>query len=345
MRAVFLTVVALLSAALLSFVVGWRIFADYLGKPGSIGKAEPMTVMIAADLKPEQLGALLSEKGLIAKPDWFTEYLEHFHQQAVVVPGEYALSASMSPAEIVDRLVRGAVVTYPVTVAPGSTIRRIAKDIADQKLAAVEAIEGLATSEKLAQKLDVPGASLEGYLFPDTYVFSRDLGAEALLTKMVERYRKALPPKVLEDARVKGLTENQLVTMASLIEKSGLPERDWPLLAGVYHNRLRDGLPLESASALSYGLKKEGALEPADYESESPFNTFLGPGLPPGPIASPSLEALTAAASPLGDGRYFAPRGDGTYHFCPDEECHRLALERAGITDTDHRPKPRKKRP
>lgn len=344
MRAAFLTLVALLSAALLSFVVGWRIFADYLGKPGSIGKAEPMTVVISGDLKPEQLGALLSEKGLIARPEWFREYLEHFHRKAVVVPGEYALSASMSPAEIVDRLVRGAVVTYPVTVAPGSTIRRIAKDIADQKLAAIEAVEGLATSEKLAQKLDVPGPTLEGYLFPDTYVFSRDLGAEALLGKMVERYRKALPPKVLEDARVKGLTENQLVTMASLIETSGLPERDWPLLSGVYHNRLRDGLPLESASALVYALKKDGALAPADYEAESPFNTFLAAGLPPGPIASPSLEALTAAANPMGDGRYYAPRGDGTYHFCPDEECHRLALERAGITETE-RPKPRKKRP
>jgi UPF0755 protein len=149
---------------------------------------------------------------------------------------------------------------------------------------------------------------------------------------------------VLEDARVKGLTENQLVTMASLIETSGLPERDWPLLSGVYHNRLRDGLPLESASALVYALKKDGALAPADYEAESPFNTFLAAGLPPGPIASPSLEALTAAANPMGDGRYYAPRGDGTYHFCPDEECQRLALERAGITETE-RPKPRKKRP
>ncbi|MFO0724485.1 MAG: endolytic transglycosylase MltG [Myxococcota bacterium] len=345
MKAALLSLVALLSAALLGAAVGWRIFADYLGKPGSVAKVDPTTITVEANITPEKLGSVLAEKGLITKPDWFVEYLTHFHQKPALVPGEYALTPMMSPAEIVDRMVRGAVVTYPVTVSPGATITAVAKEIADQKLASMEGVLGVATSEKVAQRLDVPGQTLEGYLFPDTYVFSRDLGAEAILAKMVERYKKGLPEKVLAEARQRGLTEHQLVTLASLIETSKLPEREWPLYAGVLHNRLKDGMALEHRGALAYGLKKDvAALTAEDLESDQPYNTFLHNGLPPGPIASPSLEALSAAAAPVGDAHFYSPRGDGTYHFCPDEECHRLALERAGLPP-EPRQKPRKKRP
>ncbi len=349
MKAAALVLAGMLSALLLVMVLGGRMLVAFVASPHAAQGAEPQTLTVDAAAAPEALAAQLAGAGIIGRPAWMSLYVEYLYRGPAPQAGEYALSASLSPAEIMDRLGRGAVVTYAVTVAPGEDARIIIGHLAGAGLASKAILETLMRDSAFASRLGVPSATLEGYLFADTYSFARGLSAEALLERMVQAYQRGLPPRILEDARTHGYTEAELVTVASLIERARVPEGEWPMLSAVFRHRLSDGLPLEHAAALAYGLGKGvDALEPADRAVDSPYNTFARAGLPPTAIASPGLAALAAAASPVGDARYYAPKpaGEGGgYTYCPDEECHRLALERAGLPMPERAPTaPKKKR-
>ncbi len=334
MRTAALVLAALVAAGLIAVVVGGRMVLSFVATPTAAEGAQPKVIEVPAELPVAALAERLAEAGVIGRPSWLALYVEQLYRGPPFQPGEYALSASMSPAEIVDRLSRGAVVSYPVTVSPGENSRQIVAALAGAGLATAEALEAALKDQALIGKLGLPSTTLEGFLFADTYSFAKGVSAEALLEKMVQAYQRGLPPKVLEDARLRGYTELELITVASLIETSGLPEREWPQYAALVRHRLTDGLPLEHGAALAYGVnKKASELLVIDRVAETPFNTFARPGLPPTPIATPGLAALAAAANPVGDARYYAPRaeGGGGHTFCPDEECHRIALERAGL--------------
>lgn len=334
MRTAILVVAALIAAGLIAAVVGGRMLLAFVGTPHAAEGAEPRVIDVAPDVSPEALSSALAAAGVVGRPSWFALYLESLHRGEPIKPGEYSVSASMSPAEIVDRMARGAVVTYPITVAPGDTVREVVAALATAGLASKDTLETTAKDPAFLGKLGVPSTTVEGFLFADTYSFAKGLTAEAILERMVQAYQRGLPQRVLEDARTRGYTEAELITVASLIEASGLPEREWSQYAGVLHNRLADKLPLEHDAALAYGLGKAVAeLVADDRATDAPYNTFVKPGLPPTPIGTPGLAALAAAANPQGDARYFAPRPDdaGGHTFCPDEECHRIALDRAGL--------------
>lgn len=350
MRKLGLSVAALVAVLLAGFVVSWRVFVAYLAAPASSAVKEPTIIEVPPGLQVEGLAAMLSSGGLVARPDWFVAYLRHMRGPAALIPGEYALSPSMSPVEIADRIARGAVVQHPITVAAGARASEIVKQLADARLADETELKRLLSDPSAAARLEVPGTAFEGYLFPDTYSFARGLAPEAILKRMVQRYRAVVTPEILDAARQNDLVEHQLVTLASLIQAAPMPRREWPQLSAVYHNRLRSGMPLEDAAGLAYGLGKP--LETVTREDESietPYNTFLRLGLPPSPICSPSLEAIQAAANPVAsDAHYYASRGDGGHVFCPDEECLRIELERAGLSPierVDRRPKKKRRIP
>jgi UPF0755 protein len=340
-----LTVAFVVALGMAAFLAGWGIFADYLGSPASASRQDATVIEIPGNLGSEALAKLLSEKGLVQRPQWFVAYLDQFHRSPQITGGEYALSPNMSPAEIVDRLSRGLVVTYPITVAPGARARDVVKNLAEAKLANETELLGMLKDPDVPARLEIPGTSIEGYLFPDAYVFSRGLSATAILGKMVQRYRQAISPELLDAARQRGLVEHQLVTLASMIQASPVPAREWAQLSAVYHNRLRAAMPLEDLGSLAYGLEKRPTeITESDREADSPYNTFANTGLPPSPIGSPALEAITAAANPAKiDARHYAAKGDGTHIFCDDEECLRIALQQAGLPPPP--PPPRPKRP
>jgi len=329
-----LIVASILAAALLAVVVGGRMMLSFVSAPHSAAGVESKIVDVPTEVTSAALAERLATADLISNPDWLALYLDHLHTGPKPQPGEYALSPSLSPVEIIDRIGRGAVVTYTVTVSPGETAEQVFDELANQKLAPKGMLEASFRDASLIARLNIPSTTLEGYLFADTYTFSRGLSADALLERMVHKYQKSLPPKVLEDARTRGLTEADLVVVASLIELSGLMEMEWPEYSAIIHNRLRDGLPLEHEGSLAYGVDKpRDKLEAADYAQDTPYNTFRTPGLPPTPIATPGLAALAAAATPKGEGKFIAPRPsmkDG-HIFCADEDCVKAAYLAAGV--------------
>lgn len=242
--------------------------------------------------------------------------------------GEYALSASLSPREILGRLLQGRVRLYRLTIPEGLTLSQIAAIVEKTSLATAADFEGLARDPALTKQLGIPAENLEGYLFPDTYFFPRGAGPQAILQAMVARFRAAYPPEWDEQASRLGLSRHEVVTLASIIEKETADPAERPLIASVFHNRLKRGMRLETDPTVIYGIRDfDGNLTRRHLETPTPYNTYFIRGLPPGPIASPGKASLHAALFPAASPfLYFVSRNDGTHHFSTTYEEHQRAV-------------------
>jgi UPF0755 protein len=172
----------------------------------------------------------------------------------------------------------------------------------------------------LIQDLDPAARDLEGYLFPETYTLTRDASASQLVAAMVARFRSNFSDESRRKAEAQGLTVRQTVTLASLVEKETAKSEERPLVAGVYRNRMKAGMPMQADPTVVYALQKagryDGNIRRVDLTMDSPYNTYRYPGLPPGPIAAPGKASLEAALAPA-DVRYlyFVSRNDGSHVF------------------------------
>lgn len=330
MKRLVLIAAAIIVVLAIGALVGWNRFAAYLAEPGAPGAPEKV-VVVPSSVTPAALVELLSTEGLVARPSWLTAYFEHFAKETELKGGEYALSASMAPIEILERIRGGKVVIHAVTLDAGATLAEHVARLADKGLAPADELRELASSPKLVAELGLAGESLEGYLLPDTYQLPRGLGARKVLEALVAHYRKVVHAGVLDLGRAHGVTEHELVTLASLVEKSGVLASEQRTYAAMLLNRMKAGLPLDSEASLAYGLAKLSMPTPAAGTDpatiEHPWNTFARPGLPASPIASPSLAAIKAAADPAESAALYAvKRADGAHVFCPDLDCYAAAL-------------------
>ena len=172
----------------------------------------------------------------------------------------------------------------------------------------------------LIKELDPAAPDLEGYLFPDTYTLPRQATAADLVARMVNRFRKAATPELLQQASARGLDVRELVTLASLVEKETAKADERPIVAGVYTNRLKIGMGLQCDPTVIYALmlagRYDGNIRKGDLQIDSPYNTYRYAGLPPGPIAAPGEASLHAAANPADvPYLYFVSRNDGSHVF------------------------------
>ncbi len=249
--------------------------------------------------------------------------------------GEYSFQGPLTPEQVLDRVYRGDVKTYRFTVPEGLRMEEIAAIVEDAGLGKARDLLALMRDPAFARELGVPFRNLEGYLFPDTYSFTRSPRPRAIVAAMVERFRQAY--RQAEAGRAPGVTlsEKEAVTLASIIEKeTGRPE-ERPHISCVFHNRLRRHMRLQTdptvmyATMLRHGGRWSRNITRADLLAAHPYNTYTRDGLPPGPIASPGEAALAAALHPS-DCRdlYFVSRNDGTHVFCPDLACHNAAVRK-----------------
>ncbi|MBW2340642.1 MAG: endolytic transglycosylase MltG [Deltaproteobacteria bacterium] len=242
--------------------------------------------------------------------------------------GEYSLNQSMSPVTILTILASGAVKTHPLTIPEGLTAEQIADILAQKDLVDKGEFMALAMDKNLAASYHVDGQSLEGYLFPDTYLLSRDMGARQIIDLMIKRFWDIFSN--LEKCHETPMSLQEIVTLASIVEKeTGLAE-ERPLIASVFLNRLKRRMRLESDPTVIYGLKDfDGNLTKKDLQSSSPYNTYHNRGLPPGPIANPGRESLKAVINPAQtDYLYFVSRNDGSHHFSTTLREHNRAVIR-----------------
>jgi peptidoglycan lytic transglycosylase G len=234
--------------------------------------------------------------------------------------GAYRFDRPMTPIDVIDKIVRGDVYVVRITFPEGLTIREMARTYEARGLGTAAAFERAAGNPAPIRALDPDATDLEGYLFPETYTVQPDAPASVLVDAMVSRFEQVFDRGLRDEAAARGLSVRQTVTLASIVEKETGDPAERPLVAAVYENRLRLGMPLQCDPTVIYALEQAGhytgRLHHEDMSFDSPYNTYRYPGLPPGPIASPGLASLQAALNPAAvDYLYFVSRNDGTHVF------------------------------
>jgi UPF0755 protein len=234
--------------------------------------------------------------------------------------GEYRFAEPMSAFQIVTRLAEGDVFTRPITFPEGLTIKEMSVLFEKGGLGSAAKFEKAASNTALAATFDPDARSLEGYLFPSTYALGRQAGAEPTIRAMVEAFEHAFDPELRAEAAARGLSVRETVTLASLIEKETAQAAERPIVSAVYHNRLARRMPLQCDPTVVYALMRanrwNGNISKQDLQIKSPYNTYVYPGLPPGPIASPGRASIEAAIRPAeAPYLYFVSRNDGTHVF------------------------------
>jgi len=320
----------LILVGLLTGIVGLLGLLVFLEFNRPLGISPPVQIV---DIPPgtafSQVSHRLHEKRLIGQ-EWFFRALGRVQQlDRKIIPGEYELHAGMRPTELLAKLVAGDVYQHSVTIPEGYNVVQIA-DILDQKgLADKGEILRLNRDPAFIASVNIKAPTLEGYLFPDTYKFARYTPPEFIVRTFVSRFHEMVTPELLAQAKSMGMTLQEVLTLASVVEKETGLASERPLVSGVFHNRLRQNIPLQSDPTVIYALEYfDGNIRKADLSVNSPYNTYRVRGLPPGPIANPGLAAIQAALYPTpSDFVYFVSRNDGSHKFSATLAEHNKAVD------------------
>ncbi len=250
-------------------------------------------------------------------------------QGGQIQAGNYRFSEPATPGEVLDRLVQGDVEKVSLTIPEGFTLQQIIVRAAEKGFGQQEKLSELAHDAPFIHSLGIEADNLEGYLFPETYLFAPGIGEKALLSMMVSQFRDHAGSKLKKEAEKLGLTAHQWLTLASIIEKETGVVAEMPLISSVFHNRLKRKIPLQTDPTVIYGIKNfDGNLTRKHLNTPTPYNTYLIRGLPPGPIASPGLAALKAAVDPAQTKYlYFVATGDGGHQFSRTLKEHNAAVK------------------
>ncbi len=321
----------LVGVGLLAAVVGLLAVLALVKINQPFGPSEPVQIVeIPSGMAFTHVSHLLHEKELLG-PEWFFQVLGRVQRlDRKIIPGEYELHAGMRPTELLKKLVEGELYQHSVTIPEGYNVVQIA-NILDQKgLADKREILRLTKDHKFIESLDIKASTLEGYLFPDTYRFARYMPPEYIVRSFVSRFREMVTPELEAQARSIEMTLQEVLTLASVIEKETGLATERSLVSGVFHNRLRRNIPLQSDPTVIYALEYfDGNIRKADLSVKSPYNTYKVRGLPPGPIANPGLASIQAALNPTpSDFVYFVSRNDGSHKFSATLAEHNKAVDK-----------------
>jgi UPF0755 protein len=245
--------------------------------------------------------------------------------------GYYGLSTNMSLWEVLNRLRKGSIIEYEVVIPEGYNLYQIGWTLSGTPLISepYEFID-LVKNKAYVHSLGIEADTLEGYLFPDTYYLPKGIKLEDIPKKMVQRYRAMFSEDKRNRAKELGFTEQQIITLASIVEKEAKVPSERKIIAAVYYNRLKKGMKLQADPTTVYGTKAwVTKVTREDLKRRSPYNTYLHKGLPPGPIANPGEGAILAALYPDHvDYLFFVAQGDGSHYFSKDFNAHEKAIGR-----------------
>jgi UPF0755 protein len=319
-----------------ALVLGWYVWHQYTHKI-DLGKREVVLVVKPGDKFSAIVDRLYAEH--VVDTRVLLNYPARWMKlDTRLIPGEYRFFGKNSARSVLQRLARGEGVQVRLTIIEGLPIWRVASELKRQMGIDSSKVMQLARDSGLAARLGVP--SLEGYLFPETYLFAPGTDAQTVITSMVKMFLSRTTG-IWDSLGTVGLTKPEAMVMASIIQaETGLASEEGKV-ASVYHNRLRLGMSLDADPTVIYGLGGlDRPLTKDDLERPTKFNTYLNPGLPPSPINSPGMAAIQAALHPeMTDYLYFVADGSGGHIFSKTNEQHNEARRRARILQRmNHRP-------
>lgn len=272
--------------------------------------------------------AMLEEADLIKNKYLFYLLAISRNSQYHIKAGEYELATSMSPMDIIDKLVKGDILFYPVTIPEDFTVNEIASRLASRNLVEENMFLSLSSDVKFLASLGIDSTRAEGYLYPDTYQLDKSMSAKDMMRMMVQQFWKMFTPEMRKKTAEMGMTIPQVITLASLIGKESGYKDEKPLISAVFHNRLKKRMKLQCDPTAVYDLKTfTGSITKKHLMRNSPYNTYRINGLPPGPIANPAIDSLQAALYPAPvNYLYFVSNNDGSHQFSSNLSAHHKAV-------------------
>lgn len=309
--------------------ITYRAIQRLFLEPASPSDTSAITVDVTSDKSFKELAQELEQRGLVRTSLSLRVIARLQKIDKELKAGEYALSPSMTPEEILAKIVRGETVLRRATVREGLRSSEIGALFEAAGITAKADFDQALADRSLAEELGIPAPSLEGYLFPDTYSFPRNTPARKIIAAMKAQFDSHWGAEWSARAQELGRTRHEIVTLASIIEKESGSAEEQPRIASVFYNRLRVGMRLQSDPTVIYGITNfNGNLTKADLLAPTPYNTYVIDGLPPGPIANPGLSALTAALYPETTGLFFfVGNGMGRHVFSANLDDHNRAVD------------------
>jgi UPF0755 protein len=302
----------LLSIILLIFFSGIS-FLLYLAVPSPLDENKIINIPKNSNLK--EITQLLEKERLITGKKRFAFIVKILGKTNELKAGEYLFPAYSLPVEILKKILKGEELSYKFTIPEGYNTYQISRVLSQKGLVEEEKFIKFACDTSLIKSLGIESESLEGYLFPDTYKFTKSFGEEKILKSMVKRFKKALTPELLKRAKELKLSLNQVVTLASMIEREAYIDSEKPLISAVFHNRLKLRMKLESDPTVIYSINAPPRrVYKKDLKKHTPTNTYLHSGIPPHPIANPGLKSIQSALYPANVNYLFFVSLDGVTH-------------------------------
>ncbi len=277
----------------------------------------------------------LKKAGVIRNRFVFRAYSIITNNTTKLKAGEYEFSYKESIAGIMDRMAKGDVIKHPITVTEGMDVSEIAAALAEKSMADPARFMALCRDSEFLKKTGIPRNNAEGFLFPDTYGFVKGETEERMIAAMFARFKQKVTLDIDKTYIINGykITGYGILKLASIIEKEARLDTERPLVASVFYNRLKSEEAylqrLESCATVRYAKnKKTGALLYKDLKFNSPYNTYITIGLPPGPICNPGIKSIEAAMAPAQTNyRYFVVSSDGAHTFSSTLEQHNAAKQ------------------
>ena len=288
-------------------------------------------VVVEPGMSFKQIAERFASQGIITNKQIFMALSRLLGIEKKARAGRYRFERTSDMIDILRALYRGATFRERILILPGRTIEGVAHVLAQRAGVDSVGFVTLARDSVFVSSLGVPSKTAEGYLFPDTYEVEWNEKPATIITQMVRAFFKAFDDSMMMRAKHMGMSLNEVVTLASIIEKEAMLDRERPRISAVFHNRLRRGMKLQADPTVRYALKKwTGRLLYDDLKVDSPYNTYRVKGLPPAPICSPGLASLVAALYPMpgSDELYFVAQGDGSHYFSRTAREHLKAKQR-----------------
>lgn len=301
------------------------------------GEGEPVWIEIPSGSSSPQVAQILEEHDVVGSARSFHIYARLVRADRELKAGTYEMRTGSSVRAALRVLRRGEVETVPVTIPEGLAVWQLAPLLVNITATPEPEIVEALRDPALADRLGVPGPTVEGYLFPDTYRFARGVSIETVAGAMVDRYVAVWTDERRAALAERGLSEREIVTLASIVQTEARQVDEMPRIAGVYQNRIRDGWLLQADPTVIYalgGYRERLLFAAIDSVADSPYNTYTQPGLPPGPIAAPGVLAIDAALSPEShDYWFFVAAPDGSHVFTQTLDEHNAAIQEVRRVD------------
>ncbi|MDY0361510.1 MAG: endolytic transglycosylase MltG [Desulforegulaceae bacterium] len=330
LKKIFITLVFILITFSLAALIFFQNLKNFSRTPASSSDSTEIIVLINKGDTFNKTLNKLRKKQLISNSLKFKIFAKLSKKEKKIQSGEYGLNKTMTPEQILNILVSGSVKLRKITIPEGHTISQISDILENKNICSKKEFIKYAFNRNLLKKFNIPGLSFEGYLFPETYLFEKNTHPEVIIKKMIENFFKNYSKEFSKKASELGLSDHEIITLASIIEKETGQKEERTVISSVFHNRLKKNMKLETDPSVIYGIKNfDGNITRADLKKETPYNTYIIKGLPPGPIANPGLKSIKAALYPAKtDFLFFVSKKDGTHYFSKTYSEHKMAVKK-----------------